>query len=238
VEDVLMLAAERKRERRERDAEGAREALLRAAEDVFARDGFSGARVEDIALAAGYNKALIFHYFGDKLGLYQTLVARIKQQNGERIGDLMRRYFPDDDTPPQAELLRDFIAQAVRWTFDMYLEHPGLPRMLAWEAAEGWGTYAACPMPHTQARWTKAACDLVRRAQAAGIVRADADPELLIANIMGMTLIYLISLPRYQGMFPHKDLTSADALTRAREQLVGLVLHGILAHSPGEAAST
>jgi AcrR family transcriptional regulator len=221
-------AAELRRERRERDAEGAREAILLAAEAAFARDGFSGARVDDIALAAGYNKALIFRYFDDKLGLYQALVSRIKRQNGERIGDLMRRYFPDDDTPPDPERVREFIAQAVRWTFDMYLEHPGLARMLIWEAAEGWQTYSACPVPPSQVRWPVLARDLIRRAQAVGIVRADIDPEFLIVNVMGMTLIHVISLPRYQALFPDKDLGSPEALARAREQIVGLVLHGML----------
>ena len=49
-----------KRPARERDAETAREALLDAAQEIFARDGFSGARVDDIAQRAGYNKALAF----------------------------------------------------------------------------------------------------------------------------------------------------------------------------------
>jgi TetR/AcrR family transcriptional regulator len=221
-----MRVAELRRERRERDAEGAREAILRAAEEAFTRDGFSGARVDDIALAAGYNKALIFHYFDDKLGLYRALVARIKLQNTARITDLMHRYFPDDGSPPDPERVRDFVAQSVRWTFDMFLAHPALLRMLAWEAADGWQTYSACPPPPQ--RWPIAARDLIRRAQEVGIVRADVDPEMLIANIMGMTLIYLISVPRYQGLFPDKDLGSPEALARAREQIVGLVLHGAL----------
>ena len=45
---------------RGRDAEAAREAILNAAQEIFARDGFSGARVDDIAHHAGYNKALTF----------------------------------------------------------------------------------------------------------------------------------------------------------------------------------
>ena len=65
---------------RERDAEAAREAILNAAQEIFARDGFSGARVDDIAHTAGYNKALIFHYFGDKLGLYRAMMSRTKQR--------------------------------------------------------------------------------------------------------------------------------------------------------------
>ena len=58
------------------DADGAREALLNAAEEVFAEHGFDGARVDDIAETAGYNKSLIFQYFGDKLGLYGSLLKR------------------------------------------------------------------------------------------------------------------------------------------------------------------
>src|SRR5258708_3094500 len=55
---------------RERDAEVAREAILKAAEEVFAREGFAGARIDTIAAESGYNKSLIFHYFGGKEGLY------------------------------------------------------------------------------------------------------------------------------------------------------------------------
>ncbi len=226
-----MHAAERRHQRRERDAERARATILAAAEAIFARDGFSGARVDDIAAAAGYNKALIFHYFDDKLSLYETLVAQVKRENGERIADLMRRQFPDDGVPLDPSRVRDFIAAAVRWTFDMYTSHPGLPRMLAWEAAEGWDTYIACPAPNGQSTWITGARDLIRRAQAARIVRADVDPEMLIANVMGMTLIYLISLPRYRKLFPEKDLSSPEAITRAREQLVALVLQGVLSSS-------
>src|SRR5258705_13958891 len=75
--DVL----EPRRRGRERDAEAARADILSAAEEVFAQRGFSGARVDEIAAASGYNKALIFRYFGDKLGLYQTLFGSMKKQN-------------------------------------------------------------------------------------------------------------------------------------------------------------
>src|SRR5262245_59170534 len=49
--------------RRGRDAESARRAILAAAEEAFATSGFDGARVDAIAEASGYNKALLFHYF-------------------------------------------------------------------------------------------------------------------------------------------------------------------------------
>src|SRR5437763_8117985 len=65
---------------RAHDAEGAREAILNAAEEVFAEHGFDGARIDAIAAEAGYNKSLIFHYFDDKLGLYAEVVRRADQE--------------------------------------------------------------------------------------------------------------------------------------------------------------
>src|SRR5438034_7341054 len=62
---------------RAHDAEGAREAILNAAEAVFAEHGFDGARIDAIAASAGYNKSLIFQYFDDKLGLYTEVNKRI-----------------------------------------------------------------------------------------------------------------------------------------------------------------
>src|SRR5258708_3118266 len=58
------------------DAKGAREAILNAAEMVFAEHGFDGARIDAIAEESGYNKSLLFQYFGDKLGLYAEGIKR------------------------------------------------------------------------------------------------------------------------------------------------------------------
>ena len=44
--------------------------ILTAAEREFSAAGFSGGRIERIALAAGVNKQLLFHYFGSKEGLF------------------------------------------------------------------------------------------------------------------------------------------------------------------------
>src|SRR5260221_11603086 len=76
--------------------------------------------------------------------------------------------------------------------------------------------------------WHLVAADFLRRAQAAGIIRAELDADVLLANAMGIALFYLASLPRFRLMFPQADLSSPVALDRAREQLVGLMLHGTM----------
>lgn len=57
-----------------RDPEGTRARILAAATEVFAEHGFSGARVEAITAAAGVNMRMIYHYFGDKSGLYVAVL--------------------------------------------------------------------------------------------------------------------------------------------------------------------
>jgi TetR/AcrR family transcriptional regulator len=215
-----------RRQKRERDAEVAREAILRAAEEVFGERGFDGARVDAIAEAAGYNKALIFHYFGDKLGLYQAAIRRLFEQNTEQISRLIERYGIDEATPVSRERVQEFIAAAVRWTFDFYRAHPPLLRMLAWEAAEQWRTFTLCHKEHGPNDWAGTAMTYLRRAQAAGIVRREIDPLMLTANVIGMGMIYLLSTPRYEMVFAWEDFSSQAALDHAREQIVALVLHG------------
>ncbi len=48
--------------------------ILKAAERLFAEQGFRGVTVRDIARAARVNLAAINYHFGDKLGLYQEIV--------------------------------------------------------------------------------------------------------------------------------------------------------------------
>src|SRR5262249_37129708 len=181
------------------------------------------------AQAAGYNKALIFHYFGDKLGLYQGLVGRMKRRNTARITELLERFFPEG-SEPRPEQVRVFLAEAIRWNFDNFVEHPLALRMQAWEAAEGWQTYIGCPPAQPASRWPQRVAEFLRRAQTAGPVRPEIVPEMLTANVMGMTMLYLMSLPRWRLLFPETDMTSPEALVQAREQIVALVLHGVLAN--------
>jgi TetR/AcrR family transcriptional regulator len=212
---------------RERDAETAREALLDAAQEIFARDGFSGARVDDIARQAGYNKALIFHYFDDKLGLYRALMLRTKQHLFRRSEEAFDRIFAGDVEHVTAERIAALAAWYLEALFDLATEHPQSMRILAWEAAEGWQTYSSCA-PSMPTAWPERVVALLERAQAAGIVRKDLDPHLLFTTLLSLPLMHLISLPRFATMFPNTDFTSLEAFAHARDQLTGLVLRGIL----------
>jgi AcrR family transcriptional regulator len=60
-----------------RDATRTREALLRAAERRFARDGVAGARMSDVVRDAGQrNDSAVGYHFGSREGMLRAIVAR------------------------------------------------------------------------------------------------------------------------------------------------------------------
>lgn len=54
-----------------RDAQRTQQAILDAAQQVFAEKGFAAATVRDITARAGVNPALVSRYFGGKLKLFE-----------------------------------------------------------------------------------------------------------------------------------------------------------------------
>ena len=53
-----------------------RERILSAALKEFSAKGFAGARVDAIARRANINKRMLYHYFGDKEGLFKAVLSR------------------------------------------------------------------------------------------------------------------------------------------------------------------
>jgi AcrR family transcriptional regulator len=64
-------AAPRRSGRRPGDS-GTRDAILTAARDAFAADGYERASMRAVARAAGVDPALVSHYFGSKQGLFEA----------------------------------------------------------------------------------------------------------------------------------------------------------------------
>lgn len=223
-----MRQAEQRRQTRERDADVARETILRAALDIFATRGFSGARVDDIAEAAGYNKALIFHYFSDKLGLYQTLVTRMKSDMTGRMAANLAQFEPDGELARDATRMSELFTSCARMIFDYYVAHPDMCRMMQWEVAEGWHTFSLCKVSGGDPLWPRRIKQVIRDAQDAGTLRADIAPELPLMLCMSIPLAYLGSLHRFELIFGEDTFGSPEGLARAREQIAAVLVQGIL----------
>src|SRR5260370_12996093 len=127
---------------REHNVKGTREAILNAAEAVFAEHGFDGARLDAIAQVSGYNKSLIGQYFGDKLGLYTEVNRRLDKDMSELDARILTPLFVDETIASDARRFRAFLETAIGALFDYLLEHPRVMRIILWEQAEYWQTFA------------------------------------------------------------------------------------------------
>lgn len=85
----------RSREQNEALREERRQAILQAAEEVFARLGLAPAKIADIAQAAGMSYGLVYHYFGTKEAVFAALV----EQAARSIGMLLRYLTERPGTP-------------------------------------------------------------------------------------------------------------------------------------------
>jgi AcrR family transcriptional regulator len=91
----------------ERRRQHTRDLLLDAAEDVFARRGFEGASLEEIADAAGYTRGAIYKQFGGKEELFLAVNKRFNERFLPEFLDLI------DPTTPIEEI--DVASIAKRW---------------------------------------------------------------------------------------------------------------------------
>src|SRR5262245_18668854 len=102
-----------------------RQAILRAAEQVFAERGYAGARMDEVAAEVGIKRASMVYYFRDKRSLYLALLEDV-------FGALLQRYRMLLAGPGSA---RERILACLEVWAQHVAERPGSVRILMWESA-------------------------------------------------------------------------------------------------------
>ena len=100
---------------RDKLREATSDAILTAAEQVFARDGLHAAKVDDIAVQAGVSVGTLYNYFPDREGLLQALMEVRRGDLLEHIDEMLAR----DSGQPFVAQLEDFL----RAVFDHFDTH-------------------------------------------------------------------------------------------------------------------
>jgi AcrR family transcriptional regulator len=75
--------------RREADAQATREALIRAALELFTKRGYAGVGTEEIVARAKVTRGALYHHFEDKRDLFRAVFERVEAELMERIGATM-----------------------------------------------------------------------------------------------------------------------------------------------------
>lgn len=196
---------------RTRDAAATTARIVRAAEAEFALNGFAGARVDRIADMSGTNKALLFHRFGDKLGLYRAVLERIGADAATTRSAFVSRLAPG---PTSAEEFGDVVRALVEVNINFLERNSTASSILRWEQASGWTTFREV-WPDSDDVSAAALLRVFETAAELGWIRPEPSPAVQLALTFEV---------------PHAHLTSGTrASTVDLGFLANFVANGLLA---------
>lgn len=218
---------QRKSLARKRDPEATRADLLRVATEVFAREGFSGARVDDIAAETRTTKRMIYYYFGSKEQLYLAVLESVYRE----IREAERSIAVPGLDPVEA------VRRLAELTFDHHVQHEDFIRLVAIENTHR-GEFI---------RQVKAIRDLGKPAvdlldqiladgQASGVFRSDVQP-LDVHMLISSYCVFQVANQHTFGYLFNQSLTDQANRARFRAMLGDIVVSWLSPSAQGAAGS-
>jgi len=171
-------------QKRQQSAPGAREQILLAAQELFAKNGFHATSIRQIATSTGLNSQLIYYYFGDKSRLHRAVFERAATEIHARAKAAV-----DSDGSARVRLER-FILE---WTQDV-LSKATLIRALFRAAQEGDKELAAL-VRERSSRNARLVQSLLDEGIRYGDFRKDLDSRFASASLAGMVFFLATSGP-------------------------------------------
>ena len=200
-----------------RNPDRTRETILLAAQREFASKGLSGGRVDEIARRAGANKRMIYHYFGNKDGLYLAALERVYEdlRGTERTLDLAH-------LAPDAAIRR-----LVEFTFDYSQAHPELISLINNENLHrARHLRRSKKVRELHSPFVAMIGDILKRGVAKGVFRPGLDPVDLYITIAAVGYFYLSNNWTLSAIFG-KDLGSPASRKARRKHVADLVMQAL-----------
>ena len=195
-----------------------RDAILEAAEQLFAEHGFEGTRLEQVAESVGIRRASIVYHFRDKRELYGAVLDEL----------VMGLFVPVQRALEQSGPLAERIEQAVSAFIDFVAERPTAARIALREIADGAGERRAELVRHLAPF-----AALIPRVRAnRGAARyPKADPVQVASAIAGTTIFHLVAMPTIAPGIEYDPL-QPERLEQLRSEVIRMA-RGLLGEHSG-----
>ena len=199
-----------------------RDKILDVAEALFARRGFAGVGLREVAGASGLSKSSLFHHFDTKADLYLEVLSRVLHRFREKLDPVL-----DAPLDPVAKLDR-----AIDALIDGLAEHPATARLLLRslfeeeEFALEPGSHAAAVDGAIHALLARVG-DMLREGAARGVFRDVSIPHML-QSLIGLTVYHFASGELGEDVIG-RPLLSAEAVRERKREVRQLLHHGLTA---------
>lgn len=151
--------------------------ILDQATRLFARHGFVGASLRDIAKAVGIRKPSLLYHFPSKDELRRGVLEQMLTHWNEAVPRILRAA---TSGPEQ------FDAIAAE-TLTFFRDDPDRARLLLRELLDRPEEIAPLIALRVQP-WARIVCDYIRKGQEQGRVHTDVDPEAYVAQVINLVL--------------------------------------------------
>lgn len=199
---------------RPRDPEGSRQAILGAAASEFCEFGFTGARTERIARKSKTNIRMIYHYFGNKEGLYLAVLESVYGEIRKREQEL------DFARLEPVEGMRRLIL----FTFDFFASRRDFVALIANENILQARFLKRLPTIQAMTHpLVEAIRDLLRRGSRQGLFRPGVDPVQFYLSIVAQSQLHVSNRFTLSVLF-NQDLSDPEWLKQRRVHTVALLL--------------
>jgi TetR/AcrR family transcriptional regulator len=188
------------------------EAIIKAAEEEFAKHGFKGTSMNTIAQNVGLPKANLHYYFNNKLGLYQAVLVNILE-----LWDSTFNNLTVDDDPATA------LASYIRGKMEFSRRHPKASRIYAMEVISG-GEHLSHMLNQDYQDWFRGRATVLEAWSAAGKMDP-VDPVHLIFLMWSSTQHYADFASQICRVTGRSRLVKAD-YEEAADQLIAIILKG------------
>lgn len=197
-----------------RDRGETKERILKEAIREFAEYGFLGARVERIVKRSDVSMRMLYHYYESKDHLYVCVLERV--YSDVRIAE--RQFDPSACTPEEG------ISRLIEFTFDHFVQHPDLIRLVMGEnmlRAAYLRRSQLIPSMNVQLQRTMKL--ILDQGAAAGVFRTGIDPVQLWLTIFSLCWTHLANRHTLSWML-QADLSDASLLGERRAHVQEVIL--------------
>lgn len=209
---------------RQRDAERTRAEILDVAQREFARHGYAGARVDEMAALMRTTKRMIYYYFGGKEKLYLAVLEKAYAEVRKLESAIdVRHLAPVEAIRTLAEL-----------TFDHHEAHPDFIKLVSIE-----NIHQAEHLRKSRilADLSGPVADLISQILAAGRASGDfvADADAVDVHMMISSFCFFrIANQHTFGVLFGRDMTAPEHRDRHREMIGDMVVAYLTGAGRGE----
>lgn len=106
------------------------DAILDAAERVFASSGYNGATMREISVGAGVAQGLIHYHFGNKETLFERMVARRSEAINQRRAGFLAALLAQGTTPDLEDIVDALFRPTIETGLDLARDGGAFARIL------------------------------------------------------------------------------------------------------------